>query len=106
MNSKRYECRLSPTSPTESSGELTLAGIKGITVQCTTIATDAQLHLRIWHDKRLSGETNLHMAYDESHRSWSWRGGVSIDGWSWMIRSKPGTGVLSFSSPTEDAVKM
>ena len=95
-----FPCVLTPTVAHESDGPLTLAGITGYRVQCRKSGNE--LTIRVYDKMRLIGEAVARQyAHDTEPFADIWGAEIVLNGYTWLVSGRVGSGVLEFASPTK-----
>ena len=91
-------CTLTPTVAHEAWGPLTLAGIAGYRV--TTRCNGGELTIRVWDKARLIGEAVARQYADDDLMSDIWGAEIVLNGYTWSVSGRVGSGVLEFAAPS------
>jgi hypothetical protein len=94
-----FPCTLTRTVAHESSGPLVLAGIKGFCVQCRK--DGGELHIRVYSGTRLVGDAIAKQYADDDLMSDIWGAEIVLNGYTWSVSGRVGSGVLEFASPSK-----
>jgi len=93
-----FPCLLTPTVAHEAAGPLTLAGIKGFTVM--TRRNGNEMTIRVWEGMRLIGEAVAKQYADDDLINDIWGAEIVLNGYTWSVSGRVGSGVLEFASPS------
>ena len=94
-----FPCVLTPTVAHESYGALTLAGITGFGVHCRKSGNE--LTIRVYDKMRFVGEAVARQyAHDTEPFTDIWGAEIVLNGYTWSVSGRVGSGVLEFSSPS------
>ena len=95
-----FPCVLTPSVAHEAWGPLTLAGIAGYRV--TTRRNGGELTIRVWDKARLIGEAVARQYADDLDLTKDiWGAEIVLNGYTWSVSGRVGSGVLEFASPTK-----
>ena len=96
-------CTLTPTVAHESSGLLKFDGIPEYHVHCRKIGVwrNAELHLTVFHGLRVIGEAVARQYADDQDLTKDiWGAEIVLNGYTWLVSGRVGSGVLEFASPS------
>jgi len=94
-----FPCKLTRTVEHESDGPLTLVGITGYRVQCRKSGNE--LTIRVYDKMRLIGEAVAKQYADDTDLTRDiWGAEIVLNGFSWVVSSRVGSGTLVFSAPS------
>jgi len=93
-----FRCKLTRTVEHESDGPLTLVGITGYRVQCRKSGNE--LTIRVYDKMRLIGEAVARQYADDDLMSDIWGAEIVLNGYTWSVSGRVGSGVLEFASPS------